>query len=307
MERHEIEIFLTLAEELHFGRTAERTGVSQSRVSQTIAKLERRFGVRLFERTSRTVTITAVGKQLRDGIGPAYRRILDEADRAAAAGRGTSGLLRVGYSTAFTGHLLVRIADAFTEVCPNVQIEIQEVPFYAVFGPLRAGEVDLQITESPVEEEDLTVGPTLVSQPRSLLVSSAHPFASRESVSLEDLADAVLFAPVDRSPAYWVDYHYPHHTPSGRPIPCCGQVITTWEDALSLITANRGVSPVAAAGERYFSRSGLTFVPFSDAPPIEYLILWPTTRETELLRTFARSAKAFVDARGGPTRVLDSL
>ncbi|GAA0927315.1 substrate-binding domain-containing protein [Nonomuraea longicatena] len=244
---------------------------------------------------------------MRDGIGPAYRRILDEADRAAAAGRGTSGLLRVGYSAAFTGHLLVKIADAFAEVCPNVQIEIQEVPFYAIFGPLRAGEIDLQITEFPVEEEDLTVGPMLVSQPRSLLVASSHPFASRESVSLEDLADTRLVAPNDRSPAYWLDYHYPHHTPSGRPIPCCGHVIATWEDALSLITADRGVSPVSAVGERYFNRSGLTFVPFSDAPPIEYLVLWPTNRETELVRTFARSAKAFVDAHGGPTRVVDTL
>ena len=63
MERREIEIFLTLADELHFGRTAERLLVSTARVSQTIKNLERRFGALLFERTSRRVTLTPVGRR----------------------------------------------------------------------------------------------------------------------------------------------------------------------------------------------------------------------------------------------------
>ncbi|MFC9640896.1 LysR family transcriptional regulator [Streptomyces mirabilis] len=61
MERHEIEAFLTLADELHFRRTSERLGLAQGRVSQTIKKLERRIGVPLFERTSRRVTLTPAG------------------------------------------------------------------------------------------------------------------------------------------------------------------------------------------------------------------------------------------------------
>ena len=58
LERHELDAFLTLAEELHFGRTAERLHISTTRVSQTIAKLERRVGVPLFNRTSRRVELT---------------------------------------------------------------------------------------------------------------------------------------------------------------------------------------------------------------------------------------------------------
>jgi len=75
MERRDAEIFLTLAEELHFGRTAERLFVSQARVSQSIKKLERRIGAPLFERTSRHVALTPIGRQLHRDIGPAYRRI----------------------------------------------------------------------------------------------------------------------------------------------------------------------------------------------------------------------------------------
>jgi len=72
MELRDIEIFLTLAEELHFGRTAERLRVSQARVSQAIRRQERRLGVALFDRTSRRVALTPVGRRLREDL---YHRL----------------------------------------------------------------------------------------------------------------------------------------------------------------------------------------------------------------------------------------
>jgi DNA-binding transcriptional LysR family regulator len=66
--RHELEAFLTLAEELHFGRTAARLHVSTARISQTIRSLELRVGVRLFERTSRRVSLLPVGQQLLEDL-----------------------------------------------------------------------------------------------------------------------------------------------------------------------------------------------------------------------------------------------
>ena len=87
MEQRDIEIFLTLAEELHFGRTAERLHVSTARVSQTIKKLERRIGAALFERTSRQVALTPIGRRLDDDLRPAYQQIREGIDRAIASGR----------------------------------------------------------------------------------------------------------------------------------------------------------------------------------------------------------------------------
>lgn len=89
MELRDIEIFLTLAEELHFGRTAERLHISQSRVSQSIKKQERRLGAVLFDRTSRVVRLTSLGEQLRDDLLPVQRelrRIMERAARAAHGG-----------------------------------------------------------------------------------------------------------------------------------------------------------------------------------------------------------------------------
>lgn len=97
MEQRDIEIFLTLADELHFGRAAERLHVSTARVSQTIKKLERRIGAPLFERTSRRVELTSIGRRLDNELRPAYKQLQDAIDGAVAAGRGFGGTLRVGF------------------------------------------------------------------------------------------------------------------------------------------------------------------------------------------------------------------
>ncbi|MFD0539990.1 LysR family transcriptional regulator [Actinomadura luteofluorescens] len=85
VEQREIEIFLTVGEELHFGRSAERLRVSVAMVSKTIKKLERAVGAALFDRTSRRVALTPIGWRLYDDLRPAYQQILDGIERAVAA------------------------------------------------------------------------------------------------------------------------------------------------------------------------------------------------------------------------------
>ncbi|NED58861.1 LysR family transcriptional regulator, partial [Micromonospora aurantiaca] len=85
MELRDIEIFLALAEELHFGRTAERLHISQARVSQAIKKQERRIGAPLFDRTSRRVRITPAGEHLYRELSAGYRQIMDGIEAVSAA------------------------------------------------------------------------------------------------------------------------------------------------------------------------------------------------------------------------------
>jgi DNA-binding transcriptional LysR family regulator len=75
MDLSEIKVFLALYEELHFGRTAERVGLSQTRVSRLVHSLEGEVGGMLFKRTSRRVTLTPLGERLRDRLQPAYERL----------------------------------------------------------------------------------------------------------------------------------------------------------------------------------------------------------------------------------------
>ncbi|GAA0451649.1 LysR family transcriptional regulator [Streptomyces olivaceiscleroticus] len=95
-ERLEIDSFVILVEEPHFGRTAKRLRVSRARVSQTIQRLECRIGAPLFERTSRRVRLTPLGRQFLDDIEPGYRAITRGLATAQAAAKGIEGSLTVG-------------------------------------------------------------------------------------------------------------------------------------------------------------------------------------------------------------------
>lgn len=287
MELREIEIFLTLAEELHFGRTAERLHVTPARVSQAIKKQERSIGAELFKRTSRKVELTPIGTQLRDGLAGGYRQIQEALAAAATAGQGITGELHVGYGSAWCGILVLAAADRFRARHPHCVIDIQDSQLGDAIEPLRRGSRDLLLIELPIDEPDIVNGPVLFSEPRALAVPANHPFAERETVSLEDLAGVPLIT-ITGQPQYFLDHHYPHRTPKGRPIPR-GPSTTAWQEVLTLVGAGKGVSPTTARAAHYYARPDIVYVPFSDAPPVEYGLLWPVTGNTPGVRAFVQA------------------
>ncbi|MGV9882098.1 LysR family transcriptional regulator [Streptomyces sp. NPDC003006] len=290
LERHEIETFLTLAEELHFRRTAERLGLSQGRVSQIIQTLERQIGVALFERTSRRVGLTPVGHQLRDGIAPAYRQIQEEVARAVAAGRGIHGVLTVGFVGAGAGDVLLQTMDVFRARHPECEVRIREIQFSDTFSALRAGELDLLVASFPVTEDDLVTGPVLVREAQMLAVAARHPFAGRRSVSLEDLARDKVLRFSTTLPDYWQEFRTPSRTPSGRPIEK-GPTVNTFQEALALIAAGEGISPVGAQVTRFYSRPDIAYIPIHDAPRLSWGLVWRRSGESARVRAFAAIAQ----------------
>ncbi|MFD4192811.1 LysR family transcriptional regulator [Amycolatopsis thermoflava] len=269
VERRDIEIFLVLAEELHFGRTAELLRVSQARVSQTIRTLERRIGARLFDRTSRRVTLTAIGQRLRDEVAPAHRQIQEAFERARAAGRERNTVLRLGFAAPAVADL---IADRLETVrAQGFHVQVKEAAFDDPLRSLRDGDVDALVTLLPEP------GVVVHTEPLVLAVAAKHPFARKESVSLEDLArDTVLRA-------LWPPL-LPWTTPAGRPIEL-GPAPGTIQELFLAVEAGEGISPLAEHATRYFARPNLAFVPFSDAPPVEWSLVW--REETAAVRALS--------------------
>ncbi|MEW2128557.1 LysR family transcriptional regulator [Streptomyces sp. NPDC007259] len=284
VELREIKIFLVLAEELHFGRTAERMRVTPARISQTIKKQERAIGAELFKRTSRSVQLTPTGMVLRDGLAVGYQQIKEALAAAAAAVRGITGELDVAYSAAWCGALVVAATDVFRARHPNCLVRINESPLLDPVSPLRNGTHDIQLVELPIDEPDIVNGPVLFSEPRVLVVPRSHPFAQRDTVSLEDLSESPLIT-VTGQPQYFLDHHYPHRTPKGRLIPR-GPSTTAWQKVLALVGAGKGVSPTCARAAQYYSRPVVVYVPFSDAPLVEYGLLWTATNSTPKVQAF---------------------
>ncbi|MFI6499307.1 LysR family transcriptional regulator [Nonomuraea typhae] len=288
LERHELEAFLAVAEELHFRHATERLGLAQGRISHIIKTLELRFGVVLFERTSRRVTLTPAGQRLYDGLAPAHRQIQEAITQAVTVGKGITGTLRVGFSAQWASDIVLKTAKVFRRTYPDCAVELQEVQLGDTFGPLRSGVVDLQLTEFPVDEPDLVAGPVIFSEPRALLVPAGHPFARRVSVCVEDLARAPLIVMAGESPQYWLDNIYPRVTPEGRPIAHAAAAVY-WAEVLSMVASGLGVSPASLRAAEYHSRPGIVFVPFSDAPPLEYGLMWRRDGYTARVRAFVET------------------
>ncbi|MGN9767341.1 LysR family transcriptional regulator [Micromonospora sp. SD12] len=289
LERNELEAFLAVAEELHFGRAAERLRVSTARVSQTIRKVERRVGVALFNRTSRRVELSPVGRALYDELRPAWDQIAAAVGRAVEAGRGFTETLRVCFTGAAGGQLLVSITEVFRRRHPECQTQIREAQMGELMPWLRGGEVDLALATFPVDEPGIVTGPVLVSEARFLAVPVGHPFARRDAVSVEDLADVAMLQLPDTLPRSLRADRTPHVTPAGRPIRA-GISAATFHEVLTHVGAGLGVFPVGANARRYYARPDVAYVHLGDAPPLQWGLLWRADGATARVRAFAEAA-----------------
>lgn len=297
MEHRDIEIFLALADELHFGRTAERLHVSTARVSQTIKKLETRVGVPLFERTSRRVTLTPVGGRLRDDLGPAFGQIRDGIDRAITAGREVRGVLRVGFFRAAASRFILEVADSFQARYPDCDVQIRENQLSDGLSLLRTDQIDMVFLMLPMREPDLATGPVLVREPRLLAVSARHPFARRSSVSHDDFARDKVLRPPSAIPAYVDESLVPKQTSDGRPI-ARGPTFATVQEMFALVGAGKGMYPVPAHTVRYYARPDVAYLPIDDAPPIEWAFAWPASAATSRVIAFSQAAQDLAEATG---------
>ncbi|MEU5884245.1 LysR family transcriptional regulator [Spirillospora sp. NPDC047279] len=283
LDLRELEAFLVLSEELHFGRTAERLYVSQGRISQLVRSLERRTGARLFDRTSRRVRLTPLGERLLADLRPAYDALHSAVASAQSAARGVEGTLRVGFLPGSTHERVVGRIAAFQDEHPASEVLLSEIPLSDPFAALRRGDLDAAIVLDPVDEPGLVTGPPFSKEPQTLVVSTRHPFAGRTAVPAEDLAGCALLDL--RAPAEW---KAPSATPSGRPIPR-GPQAGTLQEALALIAADRGAMLFCAPTVRNQARTDVTSVPVTGLPDSAMTVVWRRGDETALLRAFTEA------------------
>ncbi|MFC4909086.1 LysR family transcriptional regulator [Actinomadura gamaensis] len=286
MELRELECLLVLGEELHFGRTGDRLGLSQGRVSQLVRSLERQVGGRLFDRTSRSVRPTPLGERLLAEVRPAYRALHDAVDNARAAARGVTGELRVGFLAGTGREGVVEAAGFFEARHPDCTVTFVEVPLADPFGALRRGEVEAVVTLLPVTEPDLVVGPSFAKEQQAVAVATRHPVARRSRLHAEDLANLPLLDISGPAPAYWREHLSPTATPDGRPIPR-GPAVGSFQEALVTIASGRGGLVFCVPTGRSFSRSDITYVPVDGLPDSVLGLVWRRGDTTPRLRAFA--------------------
>jgi DNA-binding transcriptional LysR family regulator len=185
MEFRHLEVFRTIAEELHFGRAAQRLFLAQPSVSQMLQKLESDVGVRLVHRSSRSVQLTAAGTVFLAEID----RVFDAADRAVAlaqqaAARG--GALRIATNYPASRLLLLPLLEDLRKREPGTTTMLREMGSPAQFRALARGDLDLGLVYGPVNEPGIS-SRYLLSVPVVALVRAGHPLAGVDAVTFEDI------------------------------------------------------------------------------------------------------------------------
>lgn len=296
-------IFLTLASELHFGRTAERLGISQPAVSEAVRTLESRLGVKLFDRTSRRVRLTPAGEALQRTLTPALAAVDQALADTSELSSTVRGLLRVGFVLTTEGPPLSRLIAAFQARYPGCETRLHEVETFDAYRPLRRGDIDVLCNWLAVDQPDLTAGAAFAYYPRALAVAPAHRLAANSTVSVEELADEQVALLPASIPSAVYDLLIPPRTPSGRPIRRT-QPAHTINEILSLVARGRIVHPTSS-GVPIFNRDDITLIPITDLPPLPLGLVWATSRDNPRIRALNQTAQALAAApdaqRPGPT------
>jgi DNA-binding transcriptional LysR family regulator len=298
IEVRELRIFLALTGELHFGRTADRLGISQPGVSEAIRNLERRLGVRLFDRTSRRVRLTPAGEELKRKLTPALTALEQTLAETSELSRDVRGLLRVGFVLTTEGPALSRLVAAFHARHPGCEIRLQEVETFDAYRALRRGDIDVLCNWLAVDEPDLSAGAAFAHYERAVAVAPSHRLARKAAVSIEDLAgEQVPLLPPTIPPAVY-DLIVPPRTPSGRPIPRT-QPVQTINEILSSVARGSIVHPTSSAVP-IFDRDDIVLIPIGDLPPMPLGLVWCTSRENPRIRALDETARSLAAGDGPP-------
>ena len=290
VELRELRIFLTLADELHFGRTAERLGISQPAVSEAVRALESRVGVKVFDRTSRRVRLTPAGEALKRNLTPALAAVDQALADTSELSSTVRGLLRVGFVLTTEGPALSRLIAAFQARYPGCEVRLREVETFDAYRPLRRGDIDVLCNWLAVDQPDLTAGAAFAYYPRTLAVAPSHRLAAKSTVSVEELAEEQVALLPDSIPSAVYDLLVPRSTPSGRPIRRI-QPAQSINEILSLVARGRIVHPTSS-GVPIFDRDDITLIPITDLPPLPLGLVWATSRENPRIRALNETAQA---------------
>ncbi|MGW1807610.1 LysR substrate-binding domain-containing protein [Streptomyces sp. NPDC002078] len=254
MELRQLSYFVAVAEELHFGRAAERLHIVQSAVSQQIQRLERELGAELFDRSPRRVRLTGAGERLL----PEARAVLAAAEKARAAVVAPAGL-RLGTSTGLGAHL-DRVLAAFAERAPDVPVELFSLPAEERLNRVAAGRLDAAFVRSAEPPAGVRVLP-LWPDPLVAALPATHPLARQGEIDLADLAGLPLALTARRNNPALVDLVLGAcHAAGFEPVP--GRAGGTLHDTLATIGARPLWTVVFASHARVLATPRVAYVPF---------------------------------------------
>ena len=305
VELRQLRYFVALAEELHFGRAAQRLHIVQSALSKQIGALERELGATLFDR-AQGVRLTPAGETLYVDAVAVLAGADDAVRNVRAAAQGEHGSLRVGYIGSAMWSVLPAILKEHRLRHPDLRFHLRQLPSPDQVEALRDGSLDVGFLRPPVDDARLAAEP-LWRERLVVALPADHPLAAREAIDLADLRDEpFIVLPRQRAPSLHDLYLSVCVSYGFRP--------RTLEeadslDALHFVGIGLAVAllPEAVRGA---NRADVVFRPLDrPTPEVDLLLGYRRDGRSPALRAFVETARAVaptVHAAGRPVPPRDS-
>lgn len=245
MELRHLRYFRAVAEELHFGRAAERLHIAQPPLSQQIRALEHELGVQLFERSTRRVELTDAGRAYLRRVIAILDGVDDAGRQARRIGDGVEGQLAIGCVGSATYSLLPQYVRALRVELPLVEISVRgEMLAPAQLTALSAGDIDIALLRPPVSVPGVVA--TLLRRDRLLVaLPSGHPLAEHDRLTVADLRDQDFIAHAGQGRSVMGDF-VAALAPAAGYVPRIRQEVEETSTLVTLVAAGLGIAIVPA-------------------------------------------------------------
>lgn len=291
LDLRRLRYFVTVADELHFGRAAQRLHIAQPPLTRHIASLEAELGIRLFERSTRAVTLTPEGVQFLEHA----RHVLDAVSGAQSSARqlasGTLGRLAIGYTSSIPmSRMFSEIVREFGRQSPEVELDFREVASGEQYRQIEAGVLDIAFGWAAPEPAPRGIAQLSVArEPLVAAVPSGSRHAAQETIAFDALAhEAFIVYPPGQGTALNAALY--RLCASAGLTPRLGPTATQVATLVALVAAERGVA-IVPASVTALQMAGVRYVPLSGAHALEQTLIWRAQNASRCALRFAEFAR----------------
>ena len=289
--------FAAVADTLHFGQAATRLHMTQPPLTQAIAQLERVLGVRLFDRTKRSVQLTSAGAALLPSVLDLLARAQALPAQALSAAQGEVGRLRLGFVSTVGYALLPQWVRGFRALYPKVQLDLLEATGDVQLQGLERGELDAGFMLHAPGFAPAGLAQCLIAQePLVLALPEQHPLAIQPTLCLNDvLNEPLVIFPRRIAPSLYDGIFALYH--GAGYLPAVAQEAIQMQTIVNLVSAGLGVAWVPES-VRQFQRSGVVYRevqapvdPVGAMPRCETSLVWVAHQVSPTLDRFVAYAR----------------
>jgi len=284
MELRHLRYFVTVAEELHFGRAAQRLQIAQPPLSQQIRQLEEELGVQLFHRTKRSVQLTEAGQLFLEEASQILTRAEQAIQIVQRADRGETGRLTLGFVGSATYSVLPVVLKVFRRRFPEVLLSLYEMTTTQQVQALHEDRIHLGFVRPPIYEQELMIE-SILKEPFVAVLPEFHRLANETQISLLTLANDpfILF------PRYLGSGFYDQIVNMCQQVgfqPQVAQEAIQMQTIISLVAAELGVALVPASVQN-LQRVGVVYKALAESTSqVELAMIWRPDKISSVLQKF---------------------